>query len=126
MASTLFNVLHYLSKRIQSRANLSAFFSPAMRNSIILIAASVLIYPYLPSTTKGSSSPSVSPEAFNKTGTDASSPAITRWLAKVTPDSKVWTDRNDKHLELTKEAAEERLLFQEAERTRVFRLRNTA
>lgn len=48
---------------------------------------------------------------------------MTRWLAKITPDSQLWTERNDKHLELTKEAAEERLLFQEAERPRMWRMK---
>ncbi|RSH87156.1 hypothetical protein EHS25_003647 [Saitozyma podzolica] len=97
-----------------------------MRNSIILITASVLIWPYLPSRKTGSASPSASPSSFSSVADDTQSPAITRWLAKNTPDAKVWTERNDKHLELTKEAAEERLLFQEAERPRVWRLRNTA
>lgn len=107
-------------------APVSGFFSPAMRNSIILITASVLIWPYLPSRKTGSASPSASPSSFSSVAADSESPAVTRWLAKNTPDAKVWTERNDKHLELTKEAAEERLLFQEAERPRVWRLRNTA
>lgn len=97
-----------------------------MRNSLIVIAAAVLAWPYLPSPSAGSASPSASPEAFSKAAATADAPFVTRWLAKNTPEAEVWTKRNDKHLELTKEAAEERLLFQEAEPRKVWRYRNTA
>ena len=100
-----------------------AFMSPPWRNTLILITASVLIYPYLPSPQKYSASPSVSPDQFSSTSTSSDAPWVTRQLAKYTPESKVWTDRNDKHLELSKEKAEERLLFQEAERPKVHRMR---
>lgn len=102
----------------------TAFLSPPWRNTLILITASVLIYPYLPSPQKYSASPSVSPEKFaSSLSPDSDAPLVTRLLAKYTPESKVWTERNDKHLELSAEKAEERLLFQEAERPKVHRMR---
>jgi hypothetical protein len=93
--------------------------SPPWRNTLILVTASVLIYPYLPSPQKYSASPSLSPEAHQ----NSDGPLVTRLLAKYTPESKVWSERNDKHLELSAEKAEERLLFQEAERPKVHRMR---
>lgn len=48
---------------------------------------------------------------------------MTRWLAKQTEKAEVWAQRNEKHLELTKEAAETKLLFQEGERPKVLRMR---
>lgn len=97
-----------------------------MRNTLIFTALFALSYPYLPSPSAGSASPSVSPDAFDATSTSKDAPLITRLLAAYTPSAKTWTERNDKHLELVKDAAEERLLFQEAERTRVWRWRNAS
>lgn len=92
-----------------------------MRNSLILTALLVVAYPYLPSPAKGSASPSLSPDAHSSALNDT--PYITRLLAKYTPSAQLWTERNDKHLELTKQAAEDRLLVQEAERPKVWRMR---
>lgn len=102
----------------------TAFLSPPWRNTLILVTASILIYPYLPSPSKISQSPSLSPEAFAQTQTQSKDvPMVTRLLAKFTPESKIWSERNDRHLELSTEKAGERLLFQEAERPRVHRMR---
>ncbi|RXK34838.1 hypothetical protein M231_07900 [Tremella mesenterica] len=100
-----------------------SFLSPAWRNTFILIAASLVIYPYLPSPAKTPASPSTSPEAFSRTAQDSNAPLVTRLMARITPEAEVWTKRNDKHLELTKEMAEQRLLFQEAERPKIWRMR---
>ena len=100
----------------------TAFLSPPWRNTLILVTASILIYPYLPSPSKISQSPSLSPEAFAQTQSN-DVPMVTRLLAKFTPESKIWSERNDRHLELSTEKAGERLLFQEAERPRVHRMR---
>jgi len=43
-------------------------------------------------------------------------------LARAIPDAKHWTERLDRHLELTKEAAEDKLLVQDAERPKIRRL----
>jgi hypothetical protein len=91
-----------------------------MRNSLVVTALFIFAYPYLPSPSKSSASPSLNPEGVTS-ASDA--PYITRLLAKYTPSAQTWTDRNNKHLELTKQAAEERLLVQEAERPRVWRMR---
>jgi hypothetical protein len=49
-----------------------AFLSPTWRNTFILVAASVLAYPYLPSPSSGSSSPSLSPAQHSTTASPAS------------------------------------------------------
>lgn len=100
-----------------------AFFSPSWRNAFIILTASILIYPYLPSPSYKPVSPSLDPEAFAAARKDETLPALTRWFAKQTEKAEVWTQRNDKHLELTKEAAETKLLFQEGERPKVMRMR---
>ncbi|WRT70935.1 uncharacterized protein IL334_007934 [Kwoniella shivajii] len=100
-----------------------SFFTPFWRNTLILTTLTVLIYPYLPSPSSSTTSPSLDPETFSQSTKDKSLPYITRLLTQITPEAKVWTERNDKHLELTKEAAETKLLFQEAERPRVWRMR---
>ncbi|WWD20913.1 hypothetical protein CI109_105391 [Kwoniella shandongensis] len=100
-----------------------SFFTPAWRNTFILLTASILIYPYLPSPSSSPISPSLDPDAFKKASKDSSVPYVTRWLAGITPEAKVWKERNDKHLELSREGAETKLLFQEAERPKVWRMR---
>ncbi|EST08467.1 hypothetical protein PSEUBRA_001885 [Kalmanozyma brasiliensis GHG001] len=52
-------------------------------------------------------------------------PWLTRYIENWTTPSSVWKERNARHLELVKEKAEERLLFQDAERPPVHRLRYT-
>ena len=115
------NIILYITSLYRSFTT-TAFLSPPWRNTLILITASVLIYPYLPSPSKQSLSPSLSPEAHASTS-NSETPLVTRLLAKYTPDAKTTYERNDKHLELSAEKAGERLLFQEAERPRVHRMR---
>jgi hypothetical protein len=117
--STIYACWSTLSAR---RLYKTAFLSPPWRNTLILITASILIYPYLPSPSKQSLSPSLSPDALQSASTPET-PMITRLLAKYTPNAQVTAERNDKHLELSTEKAGERLLFQEAERPRVHRMR---
>ncbi|GJN91142.1 hypothetical protein Rhopal_004160-T1 [Rhodotorula paludigena] len=51
-------------------------------------------------------------------------PWLTRYIAhNLAPDADKFRERNEKHLELAKLAADDKLLFQEAERPRVRRLR---
>ncbi|GAA5896405.1 hypothetical protein JCM6882_001005 [Rhodosporidiobolus microsporus] len=51
-------------------------------------------------------------------------PWLTRYIAyNLAPSADKWKARNDKHLELAKEAADDKLLFQEAERSRMRRMR---
>lgn len=56
--------------------------------------------------------------------TEGEKPVVTRFIEdKIMPAQDLWRSRNEKHLELAKEAAETKLLFQEAERPKVRRLR---
>ncbi|KAL7420946.1 hypothetical protein Q5752_004900 [Cryptotrichosporon argae] len=98
------------------------FLNPTWRNTLLLTFAAVLIYPYLPSPKAASASPSLSPAGLAD-ARKKDAPYLTRLLARLTPDAALWTERNDRHLELTKEAAGTRLLFQEAERPKVWRMR---
>ncbi|GAA5992383.1 hypothetical protein JCM10908_000455 [Rhodotorula pacifica] len=51
-------------------------------------------------------------------------PYLTRYIShNLAPDADKYKERNDKHLELAKQAADDKLLFQEAERPRMRRLR---
>ncbi|KAJ9475123.1 hypothetical protein PHBOTO_005183 [Pseudozyma hubeiensis] len=56
---------------------------------------------------------------------DDAKPWLTRYIEHWTTSPSVWKERNARHLELVKEKAEERLLFQDAERPPVHRLRYT-
>ncbi|GAA5971166.1 hypothetical protein JCM11641_004169 [Rhodosporidiobolus odoratus] len=51
-------------------------------------------------------------------------PWLTRYIAhNLAPSADKWKGRNEKHLELAKQAADDKLLFQEAEKSRIRRLR---
>ncbi|GAA5900104.1 hypothetical protein JCM8208_002015 [Rhodotorula glutinis] len=51
-------------------------------------------------------------------------PWVTRYIEhNLSPDADKFKERNDRHLELAKQAADDKLLFQEAERPRVRRMR---
>lgn len=51
-------------------------------------------------------------------------PYLTRYIShNLAPDGDKYKERNEKHLELAKQAADDKLLFQEAERPRMRRLR---
>ena len=51
-------------------------------------------------------------------------PYLTRYIAhNLTPQADLWKERNEKHLELAVKAADDKLLFQEAERPKVRRMR---
>lgn len=52
-------------------------------------------------------------------------PWLTRYIENWSTPTSVWKERNARHLELVKEQAEQRLLFQDAERPPVHRLRYT-
>ncbi|GAA6058907.1 hypothetical protein JCM10212_002859 [Sporobolomyces blumeae] len=49
---------------------------------------------------------------------------LTRYIAyNLSPSAEKFRERNEKHLELAKQAADDKLLFQEAEKPRIKRLR---
>jgi hypothetical protein len=102
----------------------SAFLTPVWRNTAIATALAVVIYSTFPAPPRVATSPSSDPSYT--TSTAERLPVFSRVLAQITPEAKTWTERNERHLELTREAAEDRLLFQEAERPRIHRLRNPA
>lgn len=103
---------------------ITAFMTPIWRNTAIATALAVIVYSTFPSPPRVATSPSSDPSYT--TSTAAHLPLFSRVLAQMTPEAKTWTERNERHLELTREAAEDRLLFQEAERPRIHRLRNPA
>ena len=67
-------------------------------------------------------SPSSVPDAVD--GSASETPYLTRYIEyNLTPEAGLWQRRNDKHLDLAVDAANDKLLFQEAERPKVRRLR---
>ncbi len=98
-----------------------AFFTPMWRNTLILTAVAVIAYPFLPSPPSKAMSPTTSDSYSTSESKDL--PLVSRILAQITPAASTWTERNDKHLELSIKAAEDKLLFQEAERPKVYRMR---
>lgn len=100
----------------------TAFMNATWRNTLILTALAVFAYPYLPSPPSSPSAPSTSEEYTTPAGT-RDLPLVSRLLAQGTTPAATWTERNAKHLELTVQAAEDKLLFQEAERPRIYRMR---
>lgn len=110
---------------VRSLTLATAFPSPFYRNSLLLLTLLTLSSPYWPSTPKTPTSPTLTPDAFNSLRSDPSAPWLTRVIARFTTDGSVWNDRNDRHLALVMDAAEQRLLFQEAEKPKVWRIRNT-
>ena len=96
--------------------------TPTWRNTAIATTLAIIIYSTFPSPPRIATSPSSDPSYT--TSTASALPLFSRVLAQITPEAKTWTERNERHLELTKNAAEDRLLFQEAERPRIHRLRN--
>lgn len=50
-------------------------------------------------------------------------PFITRYIDYYSTPSSVWKERNERHLDYVREKAEEKLLFQDAERPPVHRFR---
>lgn len=50
-------------------------------------------------------------------------PYLTRYISFHMPQAGLWKERNEGHLELAKLAADDKLLFQEAERPKVRRMR---
>jgi len=89
------------------------------------MAAGALLYEYLPSPKEGSASPSVSNDALAADAKDDKVPWLTRVIAsEMAGKADTWAERNSKHLELAAEVADTKLIFQEAERPKVWRMRN--
>lgn len=66
----------------------------------------------------------VSPANNPTTANSDETPYLTRYIQhNLTPATDLWRKRNEKHLELAIEAADDKLLFQEAEPAKVRRLR---
>ena len=86
---------------------LAGFNTPFWRNTIILSFLGIGIYNLVPYLDKDGS-------------------YITRYIQHYATPSDVWTRINQKHLELAMQTAQGQLLIRDAERPRVFRMRNPA
>ena len=100
----------------------AAFFGPAWRYTYIILGLGLLSYPYLPDRSTASMSPTLHPERLTAARSDPSLPLLTRLIARVIPDADHWTERIDRHLALSKQAAEDKLLIQDAQQPKVRRL----
>jgi hypothetical protein len=119
---------------ILSLVQLSGFNAPIWRNTILLLVAAVGIYRVstlhgdIPSITR-----SVDPDAASEHGDEDEDeggssgednrPFLTRYIDYYSTPSTVWKERNERHLDAVREKAEEKLLFQDAERPPVHRFR---
>lgn len=66
----------------------------------------------------------VSPADNPATNNSDETPYLTRYIQhNLTPAADLWKKRNEKHLELAIQAADDKLLFQEAEPAKIRRLR---
>ena len=63
--------------------------------------------------------------APTRTSLDGQESWITKFLASITPDDKLWKERNSNHLALTKVSADEKWLHDSAQRPKVPRYRYT-
>jgi hypothetical protein len=97
--------------------------NPTWRNTLIAGTLSYLAYSFLPTPPSTPTSPSSS-STYNQPAEDL--PYLSKLLARITTPAEEWKRRNAKHLEQTVRSAEDRLLFQEAERPRVYRMKNPA
>lgn len=86
------------------------FNSPIWRNAALFSLALVLYY-------------RLSPTPALKADEEAPVSFITNYLAFHRPEENLFKARNAKHLDLAKAAADDKLLFQEAERPKVRRMR---
>lgn len=106
------------------------FNSPIWRNSIILLVAGVGFYRVstlhgdAPSTNRSEPVDGSEEEQnqHQENGKD-NRPFITRYIDYYSTPSNVWKERNERHLDYVREKAEEKLLFQDAERPPVHRFR---
>ncbi|PWN50998.1 hypothetical protein IE53DRAFT_69029 [Violaceomyces palustris] len=106
------------------------FSAPFWRNTLLALLAGVGIYRFsdIHSTShpsKGSSSGLPVPSEKAEEEEEDTRPFLTRYMDYYFTPSSVWKERNLKHLDLARQAAEDKLLFQEAERPPVHRLRYT-
>lgn len=98
-----------------SPAHPAGFSAPIWRNGVLGALALVLYYRLVPSS------------AVRNADGELEVPEhpITKYLAYNMPEAGLWKARNAKHLDLAKEAADDKLLFQEAERPKIRRIRYT-
>ena len=90
---------------------MAGFNSPIWRNAVLGSLALVLYYRLSPTPQATPDSPEA-PVSF-----------MTNYLAYHRPEEGLYKSRNAKHLGLAKEAADDKLLFQDAERPKVRRMR---
>jgi hypothetical protein len=113
-----------------SSPHVTGFSAPIWRNTLLFVVAFTGIYRF--STVHGEASPARSSssghsapgnESEDGTNTDDNRPFLTRYMDYYSTPASVWKERNERHLDLVREKAEEKLLFQDAERPPVHRFR---
>lgn len=101
-----------------------AFFSGPWITAGALFALSVAAYNFLPAPKDVVASPTLDNSTLVKEADNASVPWLTRFLAKNLAGSAERNEKyNDKHLALTADAADQKLLFNDAEQPKVRRLK---
>lgn len=112
---------------IHCNAMQSGFSGPFWRNTLLAVILSYTAYQisgiYTPAAQGADIEHSHSPTAKPNEADDESKPFLTRYIAYHMPRESTWKQRNDKHLELSIKAAEDKLLLSDAQRPKIRRLR---
>ncbi|PWN90094.1 hypothetical protein FA10DRAFT_104031 [Acaromyces ingoldii] len=106
------------------------FSAPIWRNTVLFVIAATGIYRFSnlhadPHPSRASSSGRSAPgnESEDDEHDDDNRPFLTRYMDYYFTPASFWKERNERHLDYVRERAEEKLLFQDAERPPIHRLR---
>jgi hypothetical protein len=106
------------------------FSAPIWRNTLLFAVAFAGIYRFSnidadahPARSSSSGHSAPGNESEDDLHDEDNRPFITRYIDYYSTPSSVWKERNERHLDMVREKAEEKLLFQDAERPPVHRLR---
>lgn len=97
------------------------WFNSTWRRTLAIVTIGYVGWQFAPSAPQEASSPSTS---STYTQPDESLPLISRLIARNTTPAAEWKRLGDRHLEQTLEKQQTKLLFQEAERSKMYRLKN--
>ena len=116
------------SRHCHRLVTLADFSSAFWRNTFLALVLTFGVYKisgqYAPAAQHPAVDEEHDPEDKPIEHADESKPYLTRYLAYHMPRSGIWKERNDKHLELTYQQAEDKGLLQDAQRPKIRRLRN--
>jgi len=102
----------------------AAWFTPAWRNTFILIALGFAVYPFMPEPNNEPQNPAADPEGWKRYLEDPKTPWITKYMGSFYTDPTEKRELVREHVNMRIKAAEDKLLYQDAEKPQVQRIRN--